>query len=749
MSDESQINQEILTGNTVGRDLKVEKIEQTTNIYQAPSPIKYIPIHNLPYPPSANFVGREGVLTRLHESLQLRSIAAVVGMPGVGKTELALQYAHIYGKKYAGGCYWLGMRDRKLDDVLTQQIKREFRSDLPAEITASGDIAQWCWGEWARNLPDRSQVLVVLDNVDEAAQIGGMLPGNPCFRLLVTTRTHALVDANAEEKLDELTDVAALQLLEKFISSRVAAELAAAKRLCDDLLGNLPLGIELAGRYLQQDDELTIADFAADLDILQEALDAEDTRAVYPLMTAERGVKSTLELSWRKLTADSQTIAKLLGLCAPRGIPWKLAEEMAKRGEIAPTEKEITKSVKQARQQLANLHLIKWDKQRKTATLHALVRQFLHQKAQSPESLKQIFADTMLQRAKQAGHDMVLERVAAMRDIVPHIEEVALHYTHLLSDDDFDWSFIGAGRFYDSQGLYFAALPWYEMCLETAEQRLGANHPSTATSLNNLAALYDSMGNYPAALPLFERALQIHEQQLGANHPSTSTSLNNLAGLYKSIGKYAEAEPLYLRALAIKEAQLGAHHPSTATSLNNLAGLYRSMGNYPAALPLYQRALQIRERQLGANHPRTASSLNNLAELYRSMGNYPAALPLYQRALQICEQQLGANHPHTAASLNNLALLHRSMGNYQAALPLSERALQIKEQQLGANHPSTATSLNNLALLHNSIDRSEEALPLYARAVEICEHALGLEHPTTVMFRANYERCLGSQTDDR
>jgi hypothetical protein len=120
MSDESKINQEILTGNTVGGNQTVGNItqttngniNQTTNIYQAPSPVKYTPIHNLPYPPSANFVGREGVLTRLHDLLQLRTVAAVVGMPGVGKTELALQYAHNYGKKYAGGCYWLGMRDR-------------------------------------------------------------------------------------------------------------------------------------------------------------------------------------------------------------------------------------------------------------------------------------------------------------------------------------------------------------------------------------------------------------------------------------------------------------------------------------------------------------------------------------------------------------------------------------------------------------------------------------------------------------
>ena len=87
--------------------------------------------------------------------------------------------------------------------------------------------------------------------------------------------------------------------------------------------------------------------------------------------------------------------------------------------------------------------------------------------------------------------------------------------------------------------------------------------------------------------------------QLGAEHPSTAMSLNNLAGLYRNQGKYAEAEPLYERALSIRERQLGGEHPDTATSLNDLAGLYRSQGKYAEAEALYKRALSIRERQLG------------------------------------------------------------------------------------------------------------------------------------------------------
>ena len=69
----------------------------------------------------------------------------------------------------------------------------------------------------------------------------------------------------------------------------------------------------------------------------------------------------------------------------------------------------------------------------------------------------------------------------------------------------------------------------------------------------------------------WQRALVRDEQILGANHPNTALSLNNLAELYRTQGKYEEAEPLYQRALIIYEQVLGADHPNTALSLNNLA----------------------------------------------------------------------------------------------------------------------------------------------------------------------------------
>ncbi|WP_043996543.1 tetratricopeptide repeat protein, partial [Microcystis aeruginosa] len=99
-----------------------------------------------------------------------------------------------------------------------------------------------------------------------------------------------------------------------------------------------------------------------------------------------------------------------------------------------------------------------------------------------------------------------------------------------------------------------------------------------AERLTNQAYELYQQGKYNEAIPLAEQALAIRKQQLGDNHPDTATSLNNLAALYESQGRYSEAEPLYKQALAIRKQQLGDNHPLTATSLNSLAGLYYSQG---------------------------------------------------------------------------------------------------------------------------------------------------------------------------
>jgi len=182
-------------------------------------------------------------------------------------------------------------------------------------------------------------------------------------------------------------------------------------------------------------------------------------------------------------------------------------------------------------------------------------------------------------------------------------------------------------------------------------------------------------------LILAEEALTVAENTSGPNHPTVATSLNNLAALYQAHGKYAQAEPLHKRALRIREKAFGPEHPKVGQSLKNLAELYRAQGRYAEAEPLYKRALAINEKAFGRNHPEVATNLNNLALLYDSQSRYAEAEQLYKRVLAIAEKVLGPEHPYVATTYENLAALYQKMGKKDEAQKLEARAKKIRSHR--------------------------------------------------------------------
>ncbi|WP_293347296.1 MULTISPECIES: tetratricopeptide repeat protein [unclassified Microcoleus] len=683
-------------------------------------------------------------MQQLHRLLQDGSrvaIAAVSGMGGIGKTELAWQYAafHRDCETYPAGIWWLFVREI---DLAPQVLQKSLRMGIqpPDTLDNLEERLQFCYEEWAKQTSGNA--LLVLDDVSDYRAVQPLLPRNSRFKVLLTARQIVPPPVGCLP-LKVLKPEAALNLLRLTAGDlpgnglgRIDAQLEDAEALCQ-WLDYLPLGIELVGRYLRRKRALSLAEM---LERLQgQRLEARALQEAEAGMTARRGVAAAFELSWAELKPPARTLGCLLSVFALAPIPWELVadclpdwdgeeledcrdDELLKQGLLSLVEDETSDP--------AQSGLVQPRYQ-----LHALIREFFAAKLQGradAENLRRSFGVALTAVAKTISQTVTLEVQERVKEALPHLEVVAEQWSHLLEDGAYArWSSIGLARVAEGQSLWAEAEKWLKACLQMTEKRCGADHPDTASSLNNLAALYHTMGCYPEAEPLYVRALSIWEQQFGADHPLTASSLNNLGMLYQAMGRYAEAEPLLVRSLSIREQQLGADHPHTADSLNNLAALYDAMGRYPEAEPLYVRALSIYEQQLGPEHPQTATSLNNLARLYDAMGRYLKAEPLYVRALSIYEQQLGPEHPQTATSLNNLGLLYYAMGRYAEAEPLLVRSLSIREQQLGADHPDTASSLNNLAGLYESMGRYREAEPLYVRSLSIREQQLGADHPST------------------
>ncbi len=134
--------------------------------------------------------------------------------------------------------------------------------------------------------------------------------------------------------------------------------------------------------------------------------------------------------------------------------------------------------------------------------------------------------------------------------------------------------------------------------------------------MDSLAFLLYYIGEYKKAEGLFKKTLIICEKILGAEHPDTAASYNNLAWVYGRQGKYKEAEELYKKAILIKEKVLGEEHPDTAVSYNNLASLYYNKGEYKISLIYYYKAYKVFVSKFGVNHPNTKIFYNNTEMAY-------------------------------------------------------------------------------------------------------------------------------------
>ncbi len=676
------------------------------------------------------FVGREEELKNLHQLLQDNkqvAIAAISGMGGVGKTELALQYAIQQGETYNGGLCWLLPKTGDVGIQVVQFARTQLDLKPPEDFNLLAQV-QYCWRHWREG-----DVLLVLDDVSDYEQVKPYLQSLPSrFKVLMTTRQK--LGRIAQLSLDVLQPEAALELLRSLLKEtpeRIERELVIANQLCE-WLGYLPLGVELVRRYLARKQDLSLAEMLRRLEnkrLDERSLSKSKLEAD---MTAQRGVLAAFELSWQELEDDDKQLGCLLSLFAAAPIPWKLVEQFLPEEYV-----EYLEEIRDDK--LLNLHLL----QRKgegVYQLHPLLREFFQYKLtglEQAEEFKRSFCKVMVAVAKDIPDSPTLEQINDVTPATPHIVEVAKNLIQYVSDDDLIWAFLGNARFYYGQGLYDKAVPWCKQCLEITKKRLGEEHPSVAVSLNNLALLYYSQGRYSEAEPIFIQALALWRKLLGEEHPDVASSLNNLALLYYSQGRYSEAEPIFIQALALWRKLLGEEHPDVASSLNNLALLYYSQGRYSEAEPIFIQALALWRKLLGEEHPDVASSLNNLALLYYSQGRYSEAEPIFIQALALWRKLLGEEHPDVASSLNNLALLYYSQGRYSEAEPIFIQALALWRKLLGEEHPDVALSLNNLALLYRSQGRYSEAEPLLMQALDIFEPRLGANHPNTVTVRGN------------
>ncbi|WP_328890205.1 tetratricopeptide repeat protein [Streptomyces sp. NBC_00316] len=681
-------------------------------------------LDDLPVRPGP-FVGRTRELDCLDAVLTASGqvvVQAVAGLGGIGKSTLAAHWAATRARGHAP-IRWISADSpagvqQGLADLATA-LQPALAQALPLEALAER-ASQW--------LATHTGWLLILDNVNDPADIAPLLARATTGRILITSRlATAWHHATTVVRLDVLDPAESLDLLTRTLTAHGPRDLDGAADLCAEL-GHLPLAIEQVAAYLAQNPLTTPRAY---LHLLSQ-YPADMYRQGAATTPAERTIARIWRLTLDRLTALQPLAADLLCVLAwyaPENIPATVLDGLA--GPPA---------LNHAIGLLNAYSMITADPASDTLAVHRLVQAL----ARTPDPDDPHRTPAAIDQARNQAATQLSEACPAWnvpaawptwRTLLAHIDALTGHAAEATDTDTTANIHDHTGAFLDNQGQTARAISYFQRALTSRVRVLGADHPHTLSSRNNLAYAYRHAGDLGRAIELWERDLTHSVRVLGADHRGTLTSRLNLAGAYEEAGDLGRAIPLYEQNLAAMMRVLGADHPDTLTASSNLAGGYRSAGDLGRAIPLYEQNLAAMMRVLSADHPDTLTSRNNLADAYREAGDLGRAGPLFERNLEARLRVLGADHPDTLTSRNNLAGAYEAAGDLGRAIPLFEQTFEDRLRVLGANHPSTLTSRGNLAGAYEAAGDLGRAIPLFEQTFEDRLRVLGANHPDTLTSR--------------
>lgn len=655
------------------------------------------------------FVGREEDLKALARQLKAGEtsavgqveIAAATGLGGIGKTQLASEFVHCYGRFFAGGVFWMSFADAAAVPIEVADSGRSLNLLSGFDALTVDQQVRLVEEAWRSPLPR----LLVFDNCEEEELLRRWRPRFGNARVLVTSRRPEW-DPTLGVKtvpLSTLPRPASTELLRRFRPDVPETEPALDAIAAE--LGDLPLALHLAGSFLKTYSGAPFGQPAVYLVTLRQRDLLEHPslqgRGSGPSPTGHEGhVGRTFALSYERLDSDSPTDRLAMYLLARTA--WFAAGEPIPRSlllkSVHADSGDLTAGLlaEDALRRLTDLGLLE-SNDRHDLLMHRLVSAWASRISGLDEAQRAV-EETILEEAQRLNET---RNPALLMAWQPHLRALADR-----AMEREDWT---AARLCDELGVhlwqsgnYSGAQPYLERAVALHTKISGAEHPNTATSLNNLGRILHSQGEYSLARLYYEQGLAIREKVLEPEHPDTAHSLNDLGSLLKDQGNLNEVRRYYERALAIREKALGPEHPDTAMSLHNFGSFFSVKGKLKEALSYHERALVIHEKAQGLEHPNTSNSLYSLGILLQAQGDFKGARSYHERALAIREKVLGLEHPSTARSLASLGALYLDQKNFAKARWYLKRSLELLQARLGPNHPDTQEARIRLAMLPGS-----------------------------------------------
>jgi DNA-binding SARP family transcriptional activator/Tfp pilus assembly protein PilF len=639
----------------------------------------------------AHFTGRDAELDALTALARNAGSAAVVtaigGTAGIGKTALAVHWAHRHTQSFPDGQLYVNLRgfDSAGTPVPAEAAVRGFLHALavpPDRIPADPDAQAALY----RSLLAGRRLLIVLDNARDPAQVRPLLPGAPGSFVLVTSRNQltglAAVDGARTLTLDLLSPGEARDLLTRRLGAgRTVAEPEAVGELAG-LCARLPLALNITAARAAARPDFPLTALAAQLRHAPERLASLDTGDVMA------SVRAVFSWSYRALSPAAARTFRLLGIHPGPDITVPAAASLtaAGREQAAAALKELAAAcllTEHARGRYAFHDLLRAyaaDQARTHDTeterhqaLHRALDHYLHTgyaadrllspvRTTIPLSLpepgtapEELADDQQAWRWLEAEHPVLLAAVAQA------------------AADGFDrhacqlpWTLM---TFLDRQGKWHDSVAAQAISLAAA-QRLG-DLAGQASSHRNLGISCARLGSYPDADAHLHRALDLY-RQFGDQAGQGATHYN-LATTHERQGRHREALDHARQSLELHRA--GGNQAGQAMALNAVGWLCSLLGDHQQALAHCQQALAL-HRSLG-NRAGEAETLDSLGHTHQHLGHHRQAIECYRQALDLL-RTFGHRYEQ-GGTLTRLGDAHHAAGDHDAARDAWEQAQAILE----------------------------------------------------------------------
>jgi Tetratricopeptide repeat/NB-ARC domain/TIR domain len=676
------------------------------------------------------FTGRDRLLVQVRDRLVAGDravVQALHGMGGVGKTQLAAEYAYRFAGAY-DMAWWISAEQTGLiGDQVTALAAELGCAPLDADTRSASRAVM-------AELRSRSRWLLVFDNAGRPEDLTSWLPGSASGHVLITSRLQGWTEVAGTIEIGVFARAESVAVLRARVGALTEHD---ANRLAE-ALGDLPLGVAQAAGYL-----------AATGMPAGHYLDLLDTRAAEILSEGrpvfyQLPLAAVTRLAADRLAEEELAAAELVILCAflaPEPVPVTL---FTGHPEILPDPLAAKAADPVAFGRLLTVigrnALARIDPD--GLQLHRLTQAILRDQLTASRSAATRACAEAVLAANHPGNPEDPVNWPTWARLLPHVlaaDPAASTDVGLLdAARDAAWYLLVRGDIRSGQDLARALYQQWR-------DRLGPGDPHSLSAANSLADSLRQMGRYVAAQQLDEDTLAQCRVSFGDDHPRTLISASNLAIDLRRLGQLQAARELDEDTLARERRIHGDDHPGTLTAANNLAVDLHELGEVQAARELDEDTLARRRRVLGGNHPATLRSANNLAGDLRALGELQTARKLDEETLARRRIVLGADHPDVLTSVSNLAEDLRLLGEAQAARELDEDNLSRFRRVLGADHPSTLTSASNLAEDLRGLGEYRAALELDEDTLARRRTVLGADHPdflTSVTNLAADQRAL-------